>query len=71
MPIQSMRNDPCVVLVVLCLGLFMALLDTTIVHIAMPSIIAGIDASLDEILWVLNPYVLVFAVADGRKESPT
>jgi MFS family permease len=71
MPIQSMRNNPWVVLVVLCLGLFMALLDTTIVHIAMPSIIAGIDASLDEIMWVLNSYVLVFAVADGRKGSPT
>ncbi len=43
------------VMMVLCLGLFMALLDTTIVNIA------GIDASLDEILWVLNAYVLVFA----------
>lgn len=54
---------------VLCLGLFMALLDTTIVNVAVPSIIEGIDASFDEILWVLNAYVLVFAallITSGR-----
>ena len=52
--IQRLRANPWVVLVVLCLGLFMALLDTTIVNVAVPSIIEGIDASFDEILWVLN-----------------
>ena len=59
--LQRLRGNPWVVLMVLCLGLFMALLDTTIVNIAIPKIIEGIDASLDEILWVLNAYVLVFA----------
>src|ERR671917_2360134 len=67
--IQRLRANPWVVLVVLCLGLFMALLDTTIVNVAVPSIIEGIDASFDEILWVLNAYVLVFAallITSGR-----
>src|SRR5215218_571236 len=59
--LERLRGNPWVVLMVLCLGLFMALLDTTIVNIAIPSIIDGIDASLDEILWVINAYVLVFA----------
>jgi EmrB/QacA subfamily drug resistance transporter len=59
--LSRLRGNPWVVMVVLCLGLFMALLDTTIVSIAVPGIIEGIDASLDEILWVLNAYVLVFA----------
>src|SRR5918995_761308 len=59
--IQRLQANPWVVLVVLCLGLFMALLDTTIVNVAVPSIIEGIDASFDEILWVINAYVLVFA----------
>ena len=49
------------VLTVLRLGLFMALLDTTIVNIAVPSIIEEIDALLDEILWVLNAHLLVYA----------
>jgi len=59
--LNRLRGNPWVVMVVLCLGLFMALLDTTIVNIAVPGIIEGIHASLDEILWVLNAYVLVFA----------
>jgi MFS family permease len=46
-------------MVLLCLGLFMALLDTAITNVAVPSIIY---ASLDEVLWVLNAYVFVFAV---------
>ncbi len=40
--VQRLRTNPWVVLVVLCLGLFlglfMALLDTTIVNVAVPSI---------------------------------
>jgi EmrB/QacA subfamily drug resistance transporter len=40
----------------------MILLDTTIVNVAIPSIIDGLHASLDQILWVLNGYILVYAV---------
>ena len=50
------------VMAVLALGLFMALLDLTIVNIAIPSILDGLHASLDQILWVLNAYSLLFAV---------
>jgi EmrB/QacA subfamily drug resistance transporter len=50
------------VLTVLCLGFFMILLDTTIVNIAIPNMIDELHASLDEILWVLNAYILVYAV---------
>jgi EmrB/QacA subfamily drug resistance transporter len=49
-------------LVVLCLGLSMPLLDVTIVNIAIPSIIDGLHASLDQLLWVINAYSLVFTV---------
>jgi EmrB/QacA subfamily drug resistance transporter len=49
-------------LLVLTLGFFMILLDTTIVNVAIPSIIDSLHASLDQILWVLNSYVLVYAV---------
>jgi EmrB/QacA subfamily drug resistance transporter len=47
---------------VLSLGLFMTLLDLTIVNIAIPSMVDSIHASLDQILWVLNAYSLLYAV---------
>jgi EmrB/QacA subfamily drug resistance transporter len=56
------RHSPWLVLFVLCLGFFMILLDTTIVNIAIPDMIDRIHASLDQILWVLNAYILVYAV---------
>src|ERR1700674_915901 len=49
-------------LAVLSLGLFMTLLDLTIVNIAIPSILDGLHASLDQVLWVLNAYSLLYAV---------
>jgi MFS family permease len=54
--------NPWLVLVFLSLGFFMILLDTTIVNIAIPSIIPALHSSLDQILWVLNAYLLVYAV---------
>src|SRR5256884_3801966 len=57
-----LRNNPWAVLVFLCLGFFMVLLDVTIVNIAIPSMIDGLKASLDQVLWVLNAYTLTFAV---------
>src|SRR5438094_9850635 len=47
---------------VLVLGLFMTLLDLTIVNSAIPSILDGLHASLDQVLWVLNAYSLLYAV---------
>jgi EmrB/QacA subfamily drug resistance transporter len=54
--------NPWVVLLVLVLGFFMILLDTTIVNVAIPSIITGLHSGLDEVLWILNAYVLVYAI---------
>jgi len=59
---SSSRVNPWAVLVVLALGLFMTLLDLTIVNIAIPSLVDGIHASLDQVLWVLNAYSLAYAV---------
>jgi EmrB/QacA subfamily drug resistance transporter len=56
------RHSPWLVLSVLCLGFFMILLDTTIVNIAVPAISDKLGASLSDILWILNSYVLVYAV---------
>src|ERR1700687_526008 len=59
---NSLRKHPMVALAVLSLGLFMTLLDLTIVNIAIPSIVDSIHATLDQVLWVLNAYSLLYAV---------
>ncbi|MDQ6771970.1 MAG: DHA2 family efflux MFS transporter permease subunit [Candidatus Dormibacteraeota bacterium] len=59
---SRLRGNPWAILVVLCLGFFMVLLDITIVNIAIPSMIDGLQAGLDQILWVLNAYTLTYAV---------
>src|SRR6195256_5990282 len=56
------RFGPWDALATLSLGLFMTLLDLTIVNIAIPNLVDGIHASLDQILWVLNAYSLLYAV---------
>jgi EmrB/QacA subfamily drug resistance transporter len=59
-PVQ-VKNE-WLVLVFLSLGFFMILLDTTIVNIAIPAMISGLNSSLDQILWVVNAYLLAYAV---------
>jgi EmrB/QacA subfamily drug resistance transporter len=59
---RKWHGNPWAILLTLSLGFFMTLLDLTIVNIAIPSMVEKLDASLDEILWVVNGYVLVLAV---------
>ncbi|MFJ5731531.1 MFS transporter [Streptomyces paradoxus] len=58
---EARQRNPWLVLAVLCASFFMTLLDTTIVTIAVPEMAAGLGASLDDILWFANAYMLVFA----------
>ncbi len=60
-PAGAARN-PWAVLAVLCLGLFMILLDGTIVNIAIPHIQSFYDTTYSNIEWVMNAYILAFAV---------
>jgi EmrB/QacA subfamily drug resistance transporter len=59
---HSRPTNPWLVLVVLTTGFFMIRLDTTIVNVAIPAMSAGLNTTLDQILWVLNSYILVYAV---------
>ncbi|HWV35107.1 MAG TPA: DHA2 family efflux MFS transporter permease subunit [Thermomicrobiales bacterium] len=56
------QRNPWLVLVVLCTGVFMLLIDSTIVNIAQRKIQIGLDANLSQIQWVLDAYILTFAV---------
>src|SRR5215472_9180785 len=50
-------------------GLFMALLDVTIVNVALPTIGKDLNASFADLQWVVNAYALalaVFLVTAGR-----
>jgi len=55
-------TNPWPALLVVCLGFFMIMLDTTIVYIATPSILTSLQTSLDSVLWVFNGYLLAYAV---------
>lgn len=57
------RNyNPWLALLVVCIGSFVILLDATIVNVAIPTMLDSLHASLDQILWVVNAYLLTFAV---------
>jgi EmrB/QacA subfamily drug resistance transporter len=58
----SPARNPWAVLAVLCLGLFMILLDGTIVNIALNHIKVYYGTSFSNIEWVMNAYILAFAV---------
>ena len=50
------------ILVAVSIGMFMGLLDVTIVNIAMPAIIVDLHTTVTHASWVLNAYSLVLAV---------
>ena len=47
-------------LIVLCLGVLMIVLDTTIVNVALPSIRADLGFAETSLVWVVNAYMLTF-----------
>jgi EmrB/QacA subfamily drug resistance transporter len=60
-PAAKERN-PWLVLLVLCTAVFMLLLDTTVVNVAQVKIKESLGATLTEIQWVLDSYILAYAV---------
>ncbi|MBV9281006.1 MAG: DHA2 family efflux MFS transporter permease subunit [Chloroflexi bacterium] len=54
--------SPWIVLIVLALGEYMILLDATIINVAIPNMIKDLNTTFDRILWVLNSYILTFAI---------
>jgi EmrB/QacA subfamily drug resistance transporter len=49
-------------LIVLLAGMFIALLDTTIVNVALPSIRTSLDASEATLSWIISGYALAFGL---------
>jgi EmrB/QacA subfamily drug resistance transporter len=59
---SSGERNPWLILIVLCGAIFMLLLDTTIVNVAQQKIKEGLNADLSQIQWILDSYILAFAV---------
>src|SRR5579859_7825998 len=49
------------VLVVMCVGYFLVLLDVTIVNVALPRIGSGLHASVSSLQWVVDGYAIALA----------
>lgn len=49
-------------LIAISLGVFMALIDTTVVNVALPSIQTSLNASYSDLQWVISSYTIVFSV---------
>ena len=66
---MSERHNPWWVLIGSCTGLFVLMLDSTVVTLALPAIHRDLHASTDGLQWVQNAYLLTIAatvVAAGR-----
>src|SRR5882757_4754559 len=60
--VNSRPGNPWGALSALCIGFFMILLDATIVSIAIPAMLLGLNASLNSVVWVTSVYLLTYAV---------
>src|SRR5215216_2438504 len=58
----TQQRNPWLILFVLCGAIFMLLLDTTIVNVAQQKIKEGLNADFSQIQWILDSYILAFAV---------
>ena len=54
-----------------CTGVFMLLLDITIVNVALPDIQRDLDASLSDLQWVIDAYALTLAALQLTAGSTT
>src|SRR5256712_9138419 len=59
-PTTEQSSGRWLALIVLCLGVLMIVLDTTIVNVALPSIRANLGFSQTSLAWVVNAYLLTF-----------
>ena len=60
--IVSSENRKWWTLGAVAFALFMIMLDNTVVNVALPSIQRSLDAGLSQLEWIVNAYVLTFAV---------
>lgn len=55
--------NPWVVVFALSIGFFMIMLDTSIVYVAIPTMLRDVHASLNQIVWINSAYLLIYSVS--------
>ncbi|SNS10884.1 drug resistance transporter, EmrB/QacA subfamily [Geodermatophilus pulveris] len=55
------RTRPGAVLAVMCLAVFTVNVDTTIVNVTLPTLVAELGATTRDLQWIVDSYLLVFA----------
>jgi EmrB/QacA subfamily drug resistance transporter len=58
---ETLHRRRWAILAVLCLSVFLAVVDNTIVNVALPTISRRLHASTSELQWIVDAYSLVFA----------
>lgn len=56
-----MKKKQIIILVTMALGIFLCMLDTTVMNIALPAIQTGLHTDLNTLQWALNVYTITFA----------
>lgn len=56
------ERNPWPALAALLVGFIMILIDTTIVTVAIPHIMSGLGADINQVIWVTSAYLLAYAV---------
>ncbi|AXG79460.1 DHA2 family efflux MFS transporter permease subunit [Streptomyces paludis] len=59
---RSRAASPWAALAALSLGLFMIVVDTSIVSVAVPTMVRDLDTGLNAVVWVTSVYLLMYAV---------
>ncbi|MCU1440045.1 MAG: transporter [Rhodoglobus sp.] len=62
-PVTATPRRAALALAVLLAGMFMSLLDTTIVNVALPTIRTSLDASEATLSWIISGYALAFGLS--------
>jgi len=57
-----MRTNPWLSLVPVAIGLFMVLIDTSVLNVALPSITQEFNAKASDVEWLLNAYIITLVV---------
>ena len=57
----SVHDKRWVILAVLCLSLFISVLDDTIMNVTLPSLVRQLGATTSQLQWIVDSYSLVFA----------
>ena len=55
------KREKILTLLTMCFALFMAMLDNTVVNVALPTIRTDLGATVSDLQWIIDGYVLAFA----------